>query len=197
MTKNELDEAIKGLSNVCFSGGAAGADRLFSIYAKNNGFEVINFSFKGHVHSVDESTILEIPSKILSDISILNQLNIACYSLQRKVPKPGSYVYNLLARNSYQILNTERIYCIANITSPTKVSGGTAWAVQMYMDSVENPEIYCYDMNSRSVFYFDTVLKEFKQSLVVPPPHGNWTGIGSRNATEKHMQHFITFFKEV
>ena len=197
MNKIELDEAINGLSNVCFSGGAAGADRLFSIYAKDNGFEVINFSFKGHQSSVDENTILEIPSNILCDSSILKQLNIACYSLRRKVPKPGSYVYNLLARNSYQILNTKRVYCIANITSPTQVSGGTAWAVQMYIDSVDNPEIYCYDMNTRSVFYYDTVLKEFTETFSIPAPHGNWTGIGSRNATQKHMEHFITFFKDV
>lgn len=196
MKITELDEAIYGFSNTFFSGGADGADRHFTLYALEKGFNVINFSFRGHNHSVDEDTILEIPSHILCDSTILKQLNIACYSLQRKVPKPGSYVFNLLARNRYQILNTERVYCIAKIESPTRVSGGTAWAVQMYMDSVDNPEIYCYDMNSKSVYTFDNTNKEFVEVFTIPAPHGNWTGIGSRNATVKHFEHFKTFFKE-
>lgn len=195
MTINDLDEAIKGLTNTFYSGGAQGADRFFTIYAMENGFNVINFSFKNHNHSVDESTILEIPSYILNDSSILHQLNMACYSLQRRVPKPGSYVYNLLARNRYQILNTERVYCMASLVSPTQVSGGTAWAVQMYIDSTDNPEIYCYDINDRKVYSYNTVLKEFEETASVPKPHGNWTGIGSRNAQEKHMMHFTTFFQ--
>ncbi|AXC39393.1 UNVERIFIED_ORG: hypothetical protein [Escherichia phage CMSTMSU] len=61
------------------------------------------------------------------------------------------------------------------------------------MDSVDNPEIYCYDMNTRSVFYYDTVLKEFTETFSIPAPHGNWTGIGSRNATQNTWNTLLHF----
>lgn len=196
MKINELDDSIKELKNTCFSGGADGADRLFTLYALENNIDVINFSFNRHKPHVPAETVLEIPQYILSDSIISKQLTVACSSLGRSVPKPGSYVYNLLARNRYQILNTDRIYCIAQVVSPTQVSGGTAWAVQMYMDSVENPEIYCYDMYEKQVYSYDPVLKEFVIVFEVPKPYGNWTGIGSRNASIKNMEHFRTYFKE-
>lgn len=196
MTITELENNIKQIQNVCYSGGAVGADRLFTFYAIEHNFEVINFSFKTHNYSVPDDTILSIPSYILSDKSIGQQLSTACLSLGRSVPKPGSYVYNLLARNRFQIFNTERIYCMSPLQSPTKVDGGTAWAVQMYIDSAENPEIYCYDIYDGSVYSYSSVLKEFVQVFEVPAPHGNWTGIGSRRAEEKHLEHFKTYFKD-
>ncbi len=192
----ELENSLKKLQNAFYSGGANGADRHFTFYAMENGFEAINFSFKGHNHSVPEDTVLEIPSHILSDKSICNQLNVACKTLGRSVPKPGTYIYKLLARNRFQIFNTERVYCMSPMKSPTQVDGGTAWAVQMYIDTCENPEVYCYDIYTNEVYSYDSVLREFVQVFEVPTPHGNWTGIGSRKAQKKDLEHFKTYFKD-
>lgn len=195
MTKAEFDEALGSLQNAFFSGGALGADRHFTLYALEHGFECVNLSFKGHEHSVPEHTVLEVPSHILNDKSVLNMLNTANRKLSRRVPKPGGYVYNLLARNRYQVYNIDRLYCISTFASPTQVTGGTAWAVQMYIDSVENPEIYVYDQATKLVYQYCNDTKMFVQQLSIPKPSGNWAGIGSRSATEKEMAHFTTFFK--
>lgn len=195
MTSEELRDTLKGLNNICYSGGASGADRLFGIWASQNGFEEIHFSFKRHSYVVPESKVLQIPDNILQEPFVKDKLKKANISLGRSIPKPGSYVYNLLARNSFQVLLTERVYCISTLVSPTQVAGGTAWAVQMYIDEYDSPEIYCYDPIRKTVFSYNPVLKEFEEVKEVPTPHGNWTGIGSRESTQANMDHFITFFR--
>lgn len=196
MTKNELDLWIKSQTNTFYSGGAAGADRLFSIYAEENGFNCINFSFKNHIHHVSDDTVLILPSDVLEHHDVYKALDKASKNLLKRVPKKHTYVYNLLARNSYQILNTERIYCIASLTSPNTVSGGTSWAVQMYIDKEPNPEIYLYDLTTNEVYSYCNSTKQFKEASCVPTPYGNWTGIGSRGAEQKHFEHFKTYFKD-
>lgn len=195
MTSEELQDVLKDLENVCYSGGAAGADRLFGIWATSNGFDEVHFSFKGHKYHVPHETVLEIPIDILKDPIVLDKLKTANRMLGRSVPKPGTYVYNLLARNSFQVLLTERVYCISTLTSPTQVSGGTAWAVQMYIDQYDNPEIYCYDPVRDEVYQYCTSRKEFIIALTVPKPHGKWTGIGSRNTTQDDMDSFAAYFR--
>lgn len=196
MTKSELDLWITSQTNTCFSGGAAGADRLFTNYALENGFNCINFSFKDHSFVVPDDTVLNLPNDILGSQDVYNKLQKAARILQKRVPRKHTYVYNLLARNSYQVLSTDRVYCISNLSSPNTISGGTAWAVQMYIDSVEYPEIYLYDMFDKIVYSYDPVLKQFKEAAFVPTPYGNWTGIGSRGAELKNIEHFKTYFKD-
>lgn len=194
MTSEELQNMLKDLDNVCYSGGAAGADRLFGIWATQNGFQEVHFSFNKHKHYVPDDTVLVIPDNILQEPFVKDKLKTANNSLGRSIPKPGTYVYNLLARNSFQVLLTERVYCISTLTSPTQVDGGTAWAVQMYIDQYDEPEIYCYDTVRKCVYMYDTVLKEFIEVQSVPKPHGKWTGIGSRKTTQEHIDNFASYF---
>lgn len=195
MTNEELHDSLKNLNNVCYSGGAEGADRLFGIWASENGFQEIHFSFKKHKYHVPDDTVLKLPDSVLQDPTVKEKLQKANKSLGRSVPKPGTYVYNLLARNSFQVLLTERVYCISPLVSPTQVSGGTAWAIQMYIDQYENPEIYCYDPYANQAYFYDCNKKEFVSVLDVPKPHGNWTGIGSRETMKKHMDSFVKLFR--
>lgn len=195
MTIIELTNCLLEFQNVCYSGGAAGADRLFGLWASWKGHEEIHFSFKGHKYHVDEATVVELPNEILSDDIVFSKLCMANTKLRRKVPTKGTYVYNLLARNSFQITVSERIYALAKITAPDEVDGGTAWAVQMYIDSCENPEIYIYNLLDNKPYIYDCNTKTFVEVKEVPEPHGRWTGIGSRSATKIDMDSFITYFK--
>lgn len=190
----ELIELIQAFEDVCYSGGAAGADRLFGLYASSVGHTPIHFSFQSHNHCVEEETILDIPSYILNSIPILDMLRTANGKLGRSVPKPGTYVYNLLARNAFQVLCTERVYTIGELVSPTQVAGGTAWAVQMYMDLNETREIYHFNRSDNTVYSFDNSIGEFVPVTSVPKPHGKWTGIGSRSATSADMKRFEEHF---
>lgn len=196
MTTNELKLILLYEYNeVCYSGGAKGADRLFGEWAMQNNFAVVHFSFKGHNHSVDENLILELPNYMLNNQTVISQLKMANSTLQRSIPKPGSYVYNLLARNSFQIMVTERVYCISPLASPTQVQGGTAWAVQMYIDANPNVEIYCFDPSDGLVYQYSSSTREFEAVESIPRPHGRWTGIGTRNATKHDMERLVRYFR--
>lgn len=194
MTINELTEVLSEFQDVCYSGGAAGADRLFGLWASLNDHDEIHFSFKNHKYSVPDNTILELPQSILSDLSVQEKLNKANTKLKRKVPKNGSYVYNLLARNAFQVIITERVYCLAKIVAPDQIDGGTAWATQMYIDSCENPELYVYNILDNKPYIYDCSTKTYREVYEVPTPHGKWTGIGSRSATLVDMNSFSSYF---
>lgn len=195
MTQTELTDMLEQFDNVCFSGGAAGADRLFGLWAAANGHDQIHFSFKGHKAHVDSETIIELPNELLTSPSINAKLKLANATLGRSVPRYG-YVYNLLARNSYQVFSTERVYTIGILVSPSQLDGGTAWAVQMYLDQ-DNPtkEIYHYDINDKKVYSYDNSTKQFVEVESVPKPSGRWTGIGTRRATEEDMASFASKFE--
>ena len=195
MTQTELAEMLVQFENVCFSGGAAGADRLFGLWALENKQYQIHFSFKGHKAHVPDDTVIELPNELLTSEDVRNKLKKANASLGRSVPKFG-YVYNLLARNSYQVYCTERVYTIGTLVSPTQLDGGTAWAVQMYLDQDDsNKEIYHYDINDKKIYSYDNSTKQSVEVQSVPKPHGRWTGIGTRRATEDDLRAFASKFE--
>ena len=195
MTRTDLAEMLLELQNVCFSGGAAGADRLFGLWAYENGHDEIHFSFKGHKQHVRPETVLELTNELLICAEVGMQLKIANSSLGRSVPRFG-YVYNLLARNSYQIYCTERVYTIGELISPSQLDGGTAWAVQMYLDlPSEHKEIYHYDIMDNKVYKYCNTTKQFIETETVPKPYGRWTGIGTRRATEDDLRNFEKHFE--
>ena len=195
MHRNDLAEILMVFENVCFSGGAAGADRLFGMWASENGHEEIHFSFDKHKVHVKEETVIQLPTELLTCTEVLNQLKLANRTLGRSVPRFG-YVYNLLARNSYQIYCTERVYTIGELISPSQLDGGTAWAVQMYLDlDGDNKEIYHYDIMDKKVYQYCNKTRQFIEVDTVPTPHGKWTGIGTRRATEEHMKLFSEKFR--
>lgn len=194
MNMDQIIDLVQMFENVCYSGGADGADRLFGLYAHEIGHPAIHFSFAKHKFHVDEEEVLELPQSILSSTQVLNKVKLANQSLGRSVPKVGSYVYNLLARNSFQVACTERLYTIGELVSPSQLDGGTAWAVQMYMDEHPYREIYHFNISDQLVYKYDNKRQEFVPVQNVPAPHGRWTGIGSRRATEQDMNAFKSKF---
>lgn len=194
---NIIKQYVEENPNCMFSGGALGADRLFGLLCKNRNIPYIHFSFDGHNSS--EENLLKIPDSVLcgSD-EIYNSLKKANLVLKRKVPYRKSYVYKLLARNRYQILYTDAVYAIASIETPTTVSGGTAWAVQMYIDQCKErnvrANIYVFCLKKYKPFCYNNDTGEFEECTSVPVPAGNWTGIGSRNCNSLHLSKFMEYF---
>lgn len=193
-----INDYIDSLNVVCFSGGAQGADRLFGLYSLENNIPYIHFSFDKH--SSNEPNLLSVPAELLESQYVNSKLKTACRTLKRKVPYVGSYVYNLLARNYFQIYKTERIYAMGKLNSPTEVDGGTAWAVQMYLDECveqnKNAEIYFFCIKTHKVYSYNNSIKIFEEVDGVPIPFGKWTGIGSRSATNNDLISFRKKFHE-
>lgn len=182
-----LESYISQYDNICFSGGALGADHFFGLWCEENDIPYIHFSFHKHrIYSTEN--VLEVPNDYLVSSDVQYALKLANSTLNRKIPKPPTY--NLLARNYYQVLYTERVYAVSVLESPTRVKGGTAWAVQMYLDKCKaqgiTPEVYVYDYLEDVVYsYIDGYFQEVHS---IPTPHGKWTGIGSRDVPQNKFK---------
>lgn len=191
--KHFIDENVECM----FSGGAEGADRLFGLFCRDNKIKYIHFSFNSHKSS--EDNCLEIPDEHLSNSNeIFESLKKANLVLRRKIPFRNGYVYKLLARNHYQIMFTDSVYAITSIETPNTVSGGTAWAVQMYIDKCKElnipAKIYVFCIKKYKPFCYNNETGEFEECDTVPHPSGRWTGIGSRKATYIHLEKFKEYF---
>lgn len=199
--KVELFESLLSASlqseNVCYSGGAKGSDRFFGIWAAEKGHDVLHFGFDEHKYKGHDNLLnVPVPDVLLQSRTIKDSLIKANLKLKRKVPSWG-YVYKLLARNSYQILHTERVYCMVEEVNKDTVSGGTGWAVQMYIDSCPEPELYVYNIHTDKCYQYEVKQKKFVEVLHVPEPHGKWTGIGTRDCVIQHLKKFSSrFIKE-
>lgn len=167
------------MSNICFSGGARGSDLAWGNFAEGRGDTVIHFSFEGHQEHVLHRLVLNQEQLDLA----LPALERASKNLKRSLKGRPPFVMNLLKRNWYQVKNTDSIYAVGTIID-NKVTGGTAWAVQMAIDR-----------NVGNIFFFDQLTEKwylwnnffFWVSLVEdrpPPPSGKWTGIGTRELSD-------------
>ena len=176
------------MTNICFSGGAAGSDHAWGMMAVDKGHELIHFTFSGH-KVVDTQHAKRLSSMELSDADAA--VARAAKSMRRRFPSKTEHVNNLLRRNWFQVRFAERVYAVANLLPDDagilKISGGTAWACQMYVDrwyggrDLVECELYFYDMVSKRWMQWWETWVDIDRP---PIPHGRYAGIGSRDITD-------------
>lgn len=189
---------LSGNKNICLSGGAKGADRLFGIWAEENKHEQLHFSFDGHYCGSASKYEVKLEMNQLREDIIVQLLHDANRTLSRKVPHHSQFAYKLLARNTWQIFATDSVYAMGILKSPSVLDGGTAWAVQMYLELCKNRNtnavVYLFEINEHKAYQYCNASKMFIECSTVPTPNGIWTGIGSRIATAEHMKEFVQYF---
>lgn len=172
--------------NTCYSGGAKGADEAWGVAAARHGHEVIHYSFNGHSpkHSNWKKELSSDELKAADPF-----VKRANKSMRRTFPTNSEFVNNLLRRNYYQIRETEALYAVGTIERGS-VAGGTAWAVQMYIDvctdRYEPAVIYFFDQPTNRWLMW--VQDEWMEIEKPPIPSGKWTGIGSRELAANGAQ---------
>jgi uncharacterized protein YuzB (UPF0349 family) len=181
------------MENICISGGAEGADTIWGQWAKKNDYNVIHYSFNKHNSKCNKN-----------DICILNdeQLKMADdfllranKSLKRMWPTYNPYVANLLRRNWYQVNETRSVYAVGKFVHG-RIDGGTAWAIQMYLDrflidgeNIKQCFAFFFDQELNRWFKFNAKEQIWEKLSDMPPkPSGIWTGIGTRQLNEKGYQ---------
>jgi len=173
---------------ICFSGGAKGADDAWGMMALDNGHDLIHFTFDGH-RSVDPSKSQNLSRRELGEAD--PYIENAAKSMKRRWPSQNPHVNDLLRRNYFQVRFAQRVYAVARLLpddkSSLRISGGTAWACQMYVDrwyagrDLVECELYFYDMVSDKWMQWWETWKEIDRP---PVPHGRYAGIGSRDLTD-------------
>ena len=162
--------------NVCLSGGADGADLQWGMTAGKLGHKVIHFVFAEHKSKAPESEkVVLTETQLLEADDSLEKANL---TLKRRWPSTNRFVSSLLRRNYFQIRWAESLYAVSSIEKGL-VTGGTSWAVQMFLDRFEGKPsaAYVYDQETASWYKWEG----FWAIIDVPPiPTGIWAGIGSR-----------------
>lgn len=168
---------IVGEKPICLSGGAVGWDMQWGMCAGMLGHMVVHWSFKGHRTKCPPSEVAELtPDQLLEADPYLHRAN---KTLMRTFPPKSPHATNLLRRNWYQVRDADSVYAGSEFDERGLVVGGTAWAVQMFIDRHNSEACSCY--------VFDQINgKWFKwegrwEPIQSPPvPTGIWAGIGSR-----------------
>ncbi len=168
--------------NICLSGGAKGADLAWAEAAKTAGHKIMHFVFEGHKQKNNANAVV----LTQDELSVADpHLKVANQTLKRRFPTNKLFVNNLLRRNYFQIADTKRVYAVINgFDENGNPSGGTAWALQMFVDSRNIFPVYVYDqVSERWYTYGDMFSKWIEYNVDVPKPYGIWTGIGTRDLT--------------
>lgn len=175
----DLMDLLQGMTDVCLSGGAEGADIEWGSCAEHIGHKVIHWSFPGHHSMALESQLVR-----LSD----EQLKLGDEALQsaaialRKSPPRRPNVLRLLQRNFYQIAWSQACYAVT-VIGDDGPAGGTGWAITMFIQShPESHEVYVFDQEKD--VWFQYAGGTWKQITCPPRPTGIWAGIGSRELKE-------------
>lgn len=178
-----IQELSEG-TNICLSGGADGADLQWGLQAGKAGHYVIHWSFSGHRSQAPEQELVRLTAEQLSLAD--EALARANRTLNRRWPTKTDTTNNLLRRNWYQIRDTSAVYAVAELSWDKGVSGGTAWAVQMYLDRFAHDgedisKCHAYVLDTNTLKWFTWNGERWEQMLSRPPmPTGIWTGIGTR-----------------
>jgi hypothetical protein len=167
-------------TNTCMSGGAQGADLQWGMCAGKAGHQVIHWSFDGHRTDAPVQEVVRIPHDLL--ILADEHLEVANKTLKRRLSYDKPWIINLLRRNYYQVGNSQSVYAVSTIKKGM-VEGGTAWAVQMYLDlHKDKPE--CYVFCQETMFWYSYQNSQWERIETPPSPSGVWAGVGSRDLTQ-------------
>jgi len=171
-------------TNLCMSGGADGSDLQWGLQAGKAGHGVIHWSFSEHRSQAPEQELVRLHQKQLNLAD--GALKRANRKVQRSFPSRSEVTNNLLRRNWYQVRDTQSLYAVSQIKYDGSVDGGTAWAIQMYLDRFEydgeDPsKCRAYLLDKNTLKWYEWNGERWITMISRPPkPQGIWTGIGSR-----------------
>ncbi len=177
---------MSDMENVCLSGGADGADLQWGMCAGMLGHMVIHWTFSGHRSKAPLAELVELSNEQLDEADA--PCKAASVGIKRWFPPKSMFVKNLLRRNWFQVKDSERVYAVATLSEDGIVSGGTAWATQMFIDRFGGEKCECYVFDQATEAWYQWGGKggfvSWEHLPDGPPaPHGVWAGIGSRELT--------------
>lgn len=175
-------------SNICLSGGADGADLQWGMCAGMAGHKVIHWSFDSHKTRAPDVEVVRLSSEQLERAN--DAIAKAANGLKRRVPHKW-FVKPLIQRNWYQVNWSDSVFAVCDFENG-KPTGGTAWAIQMYLDRDINHRAHLFDQNSSQWYSWNDALHAWVHTPSTKPtlhlhhdfldePKGIWAGIGTRN----------------
>jgi hypothetical protein len=173
MTQQSEDD-----TNWCLSGGARGADAAWGAAASSQGHKVTHFSFAGHRRTVPKRQVAVLTEAELDAADA--HCGRANETLRRTYPPRWMNVRNLLRRSWYVVAPAHSCYAISSFKDG-EVDGGTAWAVQMFIDA-HRPgagRLYLFDQSICRWHEWDG--DGWRPIYTAPRPSGVYAAVGTRD----------------
>lgn len=176
----EAPEDWEQRHDICFSGGAIGADYYWSWKAERMGHRVRAYSFPGHQFTGPARWRQDVALENLQEI--MPKVKLAGIKLNKSGALSANwYVRALLCRNYFQIKDVERVYAIGYIKPNGVVDGGTSWALQMFIDRFQGESCPCHIWDLERKWWYRWDGREWSACISLPPrPEGHYAGIGTR-----------------
>lgn len=173
------------MSYTCHSGGALGADMEWETQGEPYGVKTIAYSFYNHKNYSKNPKVLTV-EELEEGYS---KCRLANKSLKRNfdgIQYP--YVKNLLARNWFQVKNSDAVFAIVKgLIDKHTALGGTGWAVQMAIDCDKPVFIYHQGespMDGSRGWKRYMPIVGFERIDEIPKLTENFAGIGTRDINE-------------
>jgi hypothetical protein len=168
---------IVGEKPICLSGGADGADMQWGMVAGKRGDMVVHWSFEGARSKAPYSEVAVLTLDQLMEAD--PYLERANKTMKRQFPPKSPFATNLLRRNWYQVRDSESLYAVSTIKKGM-VQGGTAWAVQMFLDRFDSApcKAYVYDQSDSTWYAWEGLWTPIDTP---PVPEGVYAAVGSRD----------------
>jgi hypothetical protein len=168
--------------NLGLSGGAPGADLAWGRAAEAAGHWVLHWSFDGHRTQAPADRVARLTADHLAAANPL--LKRANKALGRRWPVRDADTANLLRRNYYQVRWSDSVYAVSHFENG-QVAGGTAWAVQMYLDrwihdgaNLDRCRCFVFDQKEGCWYRWYTGWERIE---IPPRPEGIYAAVGSRD----------------
>lgn len=175
---------------ICHSGGSPGSDMMWENEGNKYGVHTISYSFYNH-HQYGENQKILTVDELNEGFEAVMRAN---ETLKRYPQGQPQYIKNLLARNWFQVKNSDTIFAIGKFQSDKIVSGGTGWAIQMAIDN--NKPIYVFDQENKiwvTFIYSFGIFSPYSNEF--PILTENFAGIGTREINENGKQAIIEIYK--
>ena len=174
----------------CYSGGASGSDLIFELESLKKGYKVVAYSFEGHNTKSNNRYILT--DKELQEG--FEHIKITNKRLNRNLNNISPYVKKLIARDWFQVKNSDSIFAVGNLDGEDNVGGGTGYAVSCVIDNKK--PVYLFEQNDNMWFYFDYQTNKFEAQWGIPKLTHNFAGIGTRDINDNGIEAIKKLFKE-
>lgn len=179
------------MNYTCHTGGASGADAVFSCEALKKGFNVKAYSFKGHNTKSNNRVILS-EEELKEGFEHIKKTN---KRLNRNILNAAPYTKNLIARDWFQVKYADAIFAIGMMETESTVCSGTGYACSCAVD--EKKPIYFFEQDHNQWYYYDYQSDRFEIYEGVPKLTENFAGIGTRDINENGIKAIVSLFKEI
>lgn len=184
------------------TGGAEGADRHWLEQCIRFHYNVDVYSFPGHRRSLPRDASKKLRVVEGNRLDRFERLLAAVGRLIGRSPsEPGSYTYNLLARNMWISEDTDCIVAVGFIQNGM-IHGGTAWAC--YNHLMQGKPVWFLDQDREKCLYSDSfdgewIERSITKDLSLPSSEQRIGVIGTRSISEwgkAMIENWLSFGKE-